>query len=181
MQISRFRMQLPVADFLWLFGLNPGHWSEITGRSEEAVKDPAVAILGRFLNEHPEAGIIPPTPQPAEIYDFFNLGTSITLKEFGLAFGRHMSAGHRWVSAGKETPAILHRMMIMLARHAEQTLKRELGDCLKNGVSDAERRVIAGIWRDWQAIVEKEAQSRGADNIWERTCWPDPRKAGAED
>lgn len=172
MQFIRYRMQLSVADFQWLFGINSGHWSEFSNAPHEMVGDPAAAILGRFLNEHPEANLVPPLPDIAEIYAFFNLATPISLKEFGLAFGRHMSAGHRWVSAGKEAPTIIHRILMILSRYITQKMGREIDDCVSNGVNETERRTILGIWNEWRKIVDTEANSRGVKNIWAQACWP---------
>lgn len=148
----REKLALSVTDLCWLFGLSMPNWGKIKRDGDKPVKDPAVALLARFLDQYPEYCPIPRHPTPQEVAD---LMPELSRKTLGIALGREASAGYRWVVQGGRTSPILNRLMLALS----QRLGRHHKDA----------------WREWQKMVATEAEARGVENIWKSGSWRDQK------
>lgn len=146
----REKLALSVTDLCWLFGLSMPNWGKIKREGEKPVKDPAVALLTRFLDQYPEFCPIPRHPDPNEIAEMM---PGLSRKTLGIALGREASAGYRWVVQGGRTSPILNRLMLVLSQRMNQTSTQ--------------------AWRDWQEMVQVEARARGVSNIWKSGSWRD--------
>ena len=176
------RLLATVDDIQWLLGLSAVNWSACIRLPGQPIADPAIAILGRFVNDHPEVIKLPPSCSMEDMYRFFSLAEHVTMKEFALAFGRHVSAGHRWVRREKDGPQQIERAAMVLAWNVQHVLGRTVYDCLENGVSEAEKKKISKIWQAWKRTAETEAASRGVDDLWgSDTGWPSiPKRGGGK-
>ena len=181
LQMVRQKMGLSVGDFTWMLGINMSHWGQCSNDGNAPIPEAPIALLAQFIDRHPELSLVPHPLEPARVYSFFSLGLPLTLKEFGLAFGRDGSAGHRWVSSGKDTPASLQRSMYMLVRLAEMRLNRDMDSCIEDGVNERSKAIIAEVWSEWRTLAESEARSRGCQNLWTSRGWPKTNKQGESD
>lgn len=163
MQLTRNLLGLSVGDFNWMFGTNATHWGRYKRNPDEVLRASEVpmALLARFLKANPEMSLVPHEIPFKRVFEFFRLGTDLTLEEFGTAFGRHVSAGHRWVSTGTDAPVTLQHIAMILVMKATDGVGRSVDDCIENGVNERERQVIEDVWRSWWVHVVREAQSRG--------------------
>ncbi len=107
----REKLALSVTDLCWLFGLSMPNWGKIKKAGPEPVKDPAVALLARFLDSYPEACPIPRPPEPGDVAERL---PELSRKTLGIALGREASAGYRWVVQGGRTSPILNRLLLMV-------------------------------------------------------------------
>jgi len=150
----REKLALSVTDLCWLFGLSMPNWGKLKRDGENPVKDPAVALLARFLDQHPEFCPIPRHPDPMEIAEMM---PDLSRKTLGIALGREASAGYRWVVQGGRTSPILNRLMLVLSQRYHKSNQ--------------------SAWQDWQTMVQVEAEARGIDNIWKSGSWRDQAPA----
>lgn len=144
----REKLALSVTDLCWLFGLSMPNWGKIKKAGADPVKDPAVALLARYLDAHPEACPIPRSPEPGEVAERL---PELSRKTLGIALGREASAGYRWVVQGGRTSPILNRLLLILSMHLDENGSRG--------------------WQDWQTLVSTEAGARGINNIWRSGSW----------
>ena len=145
----REKLALSVTDLCWLFGLSMPNWGKIKKAGPEPVKDPAVALLARFLDSYPEACPIPRPPEPGDVAERL---PELSRKTLGIALGREASAGYRWVVQGGRTSPILNRLLLILSIHLDE-----------QGTSKA--------WQEWHSLVSTEATARGIENIWRSGSW----------
>ena len=80
----REKLALSVTDLCWLFGLSMPNWGKIKKAGPEPVKDPAVALLARFLDSYPEACPIPRPPEPGDVAERL---PELSRKTLGIALG----------------------------------------------------------------------------------------------
>lgn len=159
----RQALGLLTADACWLFGLSITRWMQIVRQAPETpVKDPTLALLVRFLGDHPEQSIIPQYPTPAEVYEFVNSIQETEKKQFSVLMGSEASATYRWLNTSSRQSPAVNRLMFYL-RQALLSLR------------PAQR---VGLLEQWRATVEKEATARGANDIFKTCQWgPPPTKA----
>ena len=144
------------SDACWLFGLSITRWMQIVRQAADLpVKDPTLALLVRFLDQHPELSVIPKFPSVAEMYDMVNSIQEIDQKRFSVLFGSEASAAYRWLKAGsRQSPAVnrlMHYMRVgMLSRQPDKR---------------------ADMLEDWRKTVELEAQARGVPDVFKLGQW----------
>lgn len=144
----REKLALSVTDLCWLFGLSMPNWGKIKKAGDQPVKDPAIALLTRFLDAYPEACPIPRPPEPGDVVERL---PAASRKSMSIALGREASAGYRWVVQGGRTSPILNRLLLML-----NTRLDAMGD---------------EAWVEWQDMVTTEASARGIEDIWRHGSW----------
>lgn len=151
---------LLTADACWLFGLSITRWTQIVNQASDVpVKDPTLALLVRFLGNHPELSVIPKFPGVAEMYEMLNSVQEIDQKRFSVLFGSEASATYRWLRVGsRQSPAVnrlMHYMRLALLARAPH-----------------ERLDLLNSWRD---TVSMEAATRGSPDVFRTGQW-NPRK-----
>lgn len=151
-----------VADACWLFGMSITKWMQVVRQNPEVpLKDPTLALLVRFLADHPELSVIPKFPSAEEMYALLNKVQPVDQKRFSALFGSEASATYRWLKPGSRmTPAVGRLMFYMkMAMLAASPDKR--GEMLEN----------------WRETVKLEAQARGVDDIFKTGAWnPKPKR-----
>lgn len=170
------------ADMRWLFGMSGPDWFETIGALRpRIVKDPARAILVRLLDESPELSPIAPKPNPKWIFDTLREihGPEITKKRFGLAFGRHASAGRRWIEEGAPPDPSAERLMEIWC----WTLAQGKGSIFLHleylAETEAKARGIVDLRRggSWNRPVPPEILARRRYAAQKRrTCFNRPRR-----
>lgn len=103
-------------EMLWLLGMEPPDWyATIKATRPRPMKDAARAVMVRLLAEHPELMLIPQQPNPRYIFECVRdaHGPTITMKRFGLAFGRMGNAARRWIVDGQYPDPSTERLMTM--------------------------------------------------------------------
>lgn len=147
---------LLTADACWLFGISITRWMQIVRQNPEApVKDPSLALLVRFLDQHPELSIIPKFPGPHEMFNLVNSVVQTDKKRFSVIFGSEGSAAYRWLGANsRQSPAVNRLMLYMKAALLSRPPE--------------ERVELMEKWRD---TVEAEATSRGAQDVFKTCRW----------
>lgn len=145
------------ADACWLFGMSITKWMHVVRQApNEPLKDPTLALLVRFLDQHPEMSVIPKFPEAQEMYDTVNKIADVDQKRFSVLFGSESSATYRWLkpSGSRVSPAVGRLMyylkMALLAK------------------PPADRGVML---EDWRETVRLEAQTRGVDDIFKQGSW----------
>lgn len=149
---------LMMADAIWLYGLSPNKWTTLVRQQpNEPIPDPTLALLVRFLDQHPELSIIPRWPSPRETYDCLNVTQKLTQGEFSLLLGFERSAAPRWFNPrGARQSATLSRLML----------------CLRTTILSKRPEDRGQVMDDWRASVTTEAKVRGVDNLFEAGRWP---------
>ncbi|PKU21957.1 hypothetical protein [Telmatospirillum siberiense] len=155
---------LSVTDLTFLFGFSMPHWGKIKKAADNPVRDPAVALLARWWLAHPETCPIHQSPTPAFVRDSINeilatdplgedapLNGPVSKKDFGLSFGREMSAGYRWTRDNGKVPPVLNRLLTI----AQEQINRN----------------PETFWKEWIGLVEEEAKARGIDDLWAEGNW----------
>ena len=144
------------SDACWLFGLSITRWMQIVRIAAELpVKDPTLALLVRFLDEHPELSVIPKFPGAAEMYEMVNSAQKTDQKRFSVLFGSEASASYRWLKIGSRQSPAVNRLMHYLksAMLARQPEKR------------------AELLERWRGTVAMEAVARGVPDVFKSGKW----------
>lgn len=154
----REKLGLSTADACWLFGLSMNAWAAAAKADPDApVENPSLALLVRFLDQHPEVVVIPKMPAPQEIADLVNEVTETPQRALSVLLGNEGTAAYRWLKVGVKAPPTVQRLMFglkqALLRRPEVAKKIEL-------------------LNDWRATVETEAKARGEANIFGTAKWP---------
>lgn len=147
---------LLTSDACWLFGLSITRWMQVVRRAAELpVKDPTLALLVRFLDQHPELSVIPKFPSVAEMYEMVNAVQETDQKRFSVLFGSESSATYRWLKAGSRQSPAVNRLMHYLksAMLARQPEKR------------------ADLLERWRETVALEAAARGVPDVFKSGQW----------
>lgn len=151
----RQQFGLLTSDACWLFGLSITRWTQIVRKAAELpVKDPTLALLVRFLDQHPELPVIPKFPTASEAFELINSVQETDQKRLSVLFGSEASAAYRWLRGGRQSPAV-NRLMhfLKLAMLAHPFEKR------------------AEVLDEWSATVVKEAEARKAPDIFKTGKW----------
>jgi len=151
---------LLTADACWLFGLSMTRWMQIVRQGPDLpVKDPTLALLVRFLDEHPEALFMPKFPSVDEVYDLVE-STQVDKKglaqRFSVFLGSEGSAANRWRrGAGtRQSPAVLRLML-----------------CLKSAMLARQPESRAELLDGWRKTVDLEGQARKVDDVFKEGKW----------
>ncbi|WP_404666939.1 hypothetical protein [Roseateles asaccharophilus] len=139
-------------------------WMHVVRQAADApVKDPTLALLVRFLDQHPDMSVIPKFPEAQEMFDTVNKITDVDQKRFSVLFGSESSATYRWLkpSGSRVSPAV-GRLMYYLKMALMAKPPADRGVMLE----------------DWRETVRLEAQARGVDDIFKQGSWkPKAEKA----
>jgi len=156
---------ISVTDLTFLFGFSMPQWGRVKKAANSPVRDPAVALLVRWWLKHPETCPIHQAPSPTFVRDSINDALArnkkdgdnasapgpISKKDFGLSFGREMSAGYRWTRDNGRLPPVLNRLLTI----AQEQINRN----------------PETFWEEWIELVEEEAGARGIDDLWTEGNW----------
>lgn len=158
----RQQFGLLVSDAIWLFGLSITRWTQIVRNNpDEPVKDPTLALLVRFLDQHADMAVIPKFPSAEEMFKLINDVADVDQKRFSVLFGSEASAAYRWLKAGsRQTPAVT-RLMHYLQEALVQQPPRKRGQLLES----------------WRNTVAQEATARGVEDIFKTGQWNPKTKA----
>ncbi|MEJ6002604.1 hypothetical protein [Paucibacter soli] len=145
------------ADACWLFGMSITKWMHVVRQApNEPLRDPTLALLIRFLDQHPEMSVIPKFPEAPEMFDLINKIQDVDQKRFSVLFGSESSATYRWLkSPGSRVSPAVGRLM--------HYLKMSL---LAN---PPERRGV--MLEEWRQTVQTEATARGVNDIFKSGSW----------
>lgn len=161
----KMQFGLSTADACWLFGMSITKWTQIVRKAvDEPVTDPTLALLVRYLDQHPELSVIPKLPDGEEMFELINTIIPTDQKKFSILMGSEASAAYRWRRVGsRQSPTLLRLMFYM---------KMSL-----LGRTDSERLQLIS---EWQKTVELEGRARGVDDVFRRGRWRmGPVAAGA--
>jgi hypothetical protein len=144
-------------------------------RPEVPVTDPSLALLVRFLDQHPELQVLPKAPGVHEMFNLVNEIEETGQRRFAVLFGSEASATYRWMRAGsRQTPAVsrlmyyLHRALTTAPQKKRVTILKEWGDTvLLEGAARGEANVFkSGTWNlDYmkEVAAKAEANQNAAD------------------
>lgn len=151
---QQFRML--VSDACWLFGMSITKWTQIVRKApDEPLSDPTLALLVRFLADHPDLSVLPQFPTAQEMFDEINKYQQVDQKRFSVMFGSESSATYRWLKPGaRMSPAVgrlmyYMRMALLSEPHdkRQQTLER------------------------WRRTVILEGAARGVKDVFKTGSW----------
>lgn len=144
------------SDACWLFGLSMTRWTHVVRRdAEKPVTDPSLALLVRFLDQHPELSVIPKFPQAEEMYELISKVQETNQRKFAVLFGSEASAAYRWLKAGgKQSPAV-NRLMFFLKLGLMAKPQEKRGEMLD----------------EWQETVKMEAINRDVKDVFASGKW----------
>ena len=130
---------LMMADAIWLYGLSPNKWSQLVRmHPDEPIADPTLALLVRFLDQHPDLPIIPRWPSPRETFDRLNAAQKLTQGDFSLMMGFERSATTRWFKPrGARPSATLSRLMFCFKTQLLAMREEERGQLIDDGRATA--------------------------------------------
>jgi hypothetical protein len=147
---------LLTSDACWLFGLSITRWMMVVRQAADLpVKDPTLALLVRFLDQHPELSVIPKFPSVAEMYEMVNSIQETDQKRFSVLFGSEASATYRWLKAGSRQSPAVNRLM----------------HYLRVGMLSRQPEKRADMLEAWRVTVAKEAQARGVPDVFKSGQW----------
>lgn len=147
---------LSTADACFLFGISITKWTHIVRQGADVpLTDPTLALLVRFLAEHPELSVIPQMPTAAEMFELFNEVLDVDQKRFSLMLGAEASAGYRWRKANSRQSAALQRLMYYMRL---ALMSRSSSDRLQ-------------LLDGWSRTVASEGAARGVDDIFRAGQW----------
>jgi hypothetical protein len=147
------QINLSVNDMLWAFGLSMPTWGSLKNTLDEQAK-PVLALLGRWLSDHPDENVPLRAPTPAELFDMLNvtLGENApSLKFFGLHLGLDGTGGYRWITLGGGCHGATKRAMSII---------------LGEGQFGLENR-----WQEWVEMAQAEARLRGISDLMTANSW----------
>ena len=146
-------------DIIWVLSMSITRWMQIVRQApDEPVKDPTLALLVRFLAQHPELAVIPKQPTPSEMFALMNEAADIEPKRFATYFGAESSAAYRWMRPDARPSSTVTRLM-----HFLKTAML---------MQDAAGRTQ--MLEDWRKTVEQEARSRGVSDVFKTGRWTTP-------
>lgn len=122
---------------------------------DEPVKDPTLALLVRFLAQHPELAVVPQQPTPAELFELMNESADVEPKRFTTYFGAESSAAYRWMKTDARPSSTVSRLM--------HFMKIAM---LMQGPSGRSQML-----ENWRKTVDQEAKARGVDNVFKTGRW----------
>jgi hypothetical protein len=152
----RQKFGLMTTDFIWVLGISITRWMQIVRQApNEPLKDPTLALLVRFLAEHPELSVVPKYPSPPEMFEMLNGISQVNAKQFSVLFGSEVSAAYRWMRQDARPSAAVNRLMYHL--RSAMLMRDPAGR--------------AEMLEQWRRTVELEAASRGSEDIFRTGKW----------
>lgn len=143
-------------DIIWVLGLSITRWMQIVRQAgNEPVKDPTLALLVRFLDQHPELPVVPRHPTPQEMFEMLNEVAEVDPKRFSILFGSEVSAAYRWMRPDARPSSAVNRLMHFMR--------------ITMLMRDTSSR--AQLLEDWRKTVDLEARARGSEDIFRTGKW----------
>lgn len=161
------QLGLLTADACWLFGLSITRWTKIVRQCpEDPVRDPTIAMLVRFLDQHPECSLIPTFPGVEEMFEMINEIEPTDQKRFSVIFASEASAAYRWRQPdGRQSPAVARLML-----------------CMKLALQARDRTEQKALLDDWKDALRDEAYARGVErDVLETGKWAPRGETAADD
>lgn len=147
---------LTTGDACFLFGVSITKWTQLVRSSPDVqIKDPTLALLVRFLSQHPELSVIPKMPTTSEMFNTINSVVETDQKRFSLLLGAEASAGNRWKRSGSRPGQSLERLMYYLRL---AILSRSHGERVE-------------LLDSWRQTVAAEGRARNVDDIFRAGQW----------
>lgn len=146
-------------DIIWVLSMSITRWMQVVRQApDEPVKDPTLALLVRFLAQHPELAVVPKQPTAPEMLAFMNEIADVETKRFATYFGAESSAAYRWMRPDSHPSSSVTRLM--------HFLKTAL--LMQNSAGRTQ------LLEDWRKTVEQEARSRGVSDVFKTGRWTTP-------
>lgn len=152
----RQQFGLLTADMIWVLGISITRWMQVVRQApDEPVKDTTLALLVRFLAEHPELPVVPRFPTPQDMLALLGESADVDARRLAVMLGSEVSAGYRWMRQDARPSSTVNRLM----HYLRMALLREDG---------AGRTELVEAWR---RTVEQEARCRGVDDVFRAGSW----------
>lgn len=146
-------------DMIWVLNMSITRWTQIVRQApDEPIKDPTLALLVRFLAQHPELAVVPKQPSAPEMFTLMNEIAHVEPKRFATYFGAETSAAYRWMRPDARPSSTVLRLM-----HFLKTV------LLMQAPSDRTQ-----ILEDWRKTVDQEARNRGVNDVFHSGRWTTP-------
>lgn len=143
-------------DIIWVLSMSITRWMQIVRQApDEPIKDPSLALLVRFLAQHPELAVVPKQPSAKELFTLMNEASEVEPKRFATYFGAETSAAYRWMKPDARPSSTVLRLM-----HFMKTALL---------MQDAAGR--SQMLEDWRKTVDQEARARGMDDVFKSGRW----------
>lgn len=163
----RDALGLSTSDACWLYGLSMPAWTKIAKRDDpkeelhgarKPLANVTLALLVRVLQKYPEMCPVMPAPSAEEVFNTIAQSQpEIDRKRMAIMFGCEASSGYRWLTTNSDLGPVLVRLYKMFMRYHEETK-----DSLRKGEK---------LIKDWEKMVEAEAEARGVTNVFSRGRW----------
>ena len=146
-------------DMIWVLSMSITRWTQIVRQgADEPVKDPTLALLVRFLAQHPELALVPKSPTAQEMFGLMNESADIEPKRFATYFGAETSAAYRWMRPDARPSSTVLRLM-----HFLKTVLLMQAPAGRTQMLE-----------DWRKTVDQEAHNRGVSNVFQTGRWTTP-------
>lgn len=152
----REQLGILAGDACWLFGLSMTKWMHIVRQKPDTpVKDPSLALYVRFLDQYPEASLIPKTPDSHTMLSLITEIEEMPSRSFSVLFGAEGSAVYRWLRTGDRQSPPVRRLMLGM-----QTVLR-----------NAPKKQRAEMLKAWIGTVRSEGTARGEVDVFKSGTW----------
>ena len=143
-------------DIIWVLSMSITRWTQIVRQApDEPVKDPTLALLVRFLAQHPELAVVPKQPSAAELFALMNEAADVEPKRFATYLGAESSAAYRWMKSDARPSSTVTRLMHFM----------------KTALLMQDNAGRTQMLEDWRKTVEQEAKARGVDDVFKSGRW----------
>lgn len=143
-------------DIIWVLSMSITRWMQIVRQApDEPIKDPSLALLVRFLAQHPELAVVPKQPSAKELFTLMNEASEVEPKRFATYFGAETSAAYRWMKPDARPSSTVLRLMHFMK--------------IALLMQDAAGR--SQMLEDWRKTVDQEARSRGVEDVFKSGRW----------
>ena len=115
----------------------------------------ALALLVRFLAQHPELAVVPKVPTASEVFSLMNEATDVELKRFATYFGAEASASYRWMRPDARPASVVVRLMHFM----------------KTALLMRDTAGRTHLLEGWRQTVASEASSRGVPDVFQSGRW----------
>lgn len=153
----RQQFGLTSSDALFLFGLSITRWMHVVRRDAELpVIDTSLALLARFIDDHPDIRMMPEFPSASEVFEAVRASSDVHQKHFSIMLGAEASAAYRWLKTSSRQSPSVTRLLWHLHTALEMTPSRK-------------RDLLV---QSWIKLVSSEGKARGIDDIFTEGRWP---------